>query len=315
MEKLESAEKLLKEGRYQEAIKLCEEVRQSYPEEESVLLMLAWAHYDNGATKQAIECLETLLDRELQRKVFTGFAYDELVRIYKKEKNYAGLTEICERAVAAQPEDLGLLAELGNAYFQAGKTKEALSAYKKLIGMEADNSAYHCFLGETLFACGRFKESEAAYSHAAAIDQEQADRYHFKLASLFIKIDNYSEAKRILERCIALSPAKPVYYCCLGDALIGLGQYEEAQAAYEMAVQYDKSSAGAYYNRLGNALVQAKLFSRAAEAFQEAIKHDALQQYYLSLASVYNAMGLTDRAQETLNLINNTNSKSKRYLC
>ena len=118
-----------------------------------------------------------------------------------------------------------------------------------------------------------------------------------------------------MERCIALSPAKPVYYCCLGDALIGLGQYEEAQAAYEMAVQYDKSSAGAYYNRLGNALVQAKLFSRAAEAFQEAIKHDALQQYYLSLASVYNAMGLTDRAQETLNLINNTNSKSKRYLC
>jgi tetratricopeptide (TPR) repeat protein len=312
MEKMDNAENLLRQGKYQEAIKLYEEIHRDYPEEESVLLTLAWAHYDNGETERAIECLGILLDRELQRKVFTGFAYDELVRIYKKEKNYSGLTEICERAVAAQPEDTGLLAELGNAYFQAGKTKEALSAYEKLIGMEEDNTAYHCFLGETLFACGRFKESEAAYLRAAAIDQEQADRYHFKLAALFIKIDNHTEAKRILEKCIPLRPAKPVYHCCLGDALLGLGQYEKARASYEMAVQNDKSCAGAYYNRLGNALVQAKLFSQAAEAFQEAIKYDALKQYYISLASVYNAMGLADQAQETLSLINNINSKSKR---
>ncbi len=305
MKKLESAEKLLKAGRYQEAIKLCEEVHRANPEEESALLMLAWAHYDNGATKRAIECLETLLDRELQRKVFTGFAYDELVRIYRKEKNYARLTEICERAVTAQPEDTGLLAELGNAYLQAGKTRKALKAYEKLIGLAEDNPVYYCFLGEALFACGRFKESEAAYSRATELDQEQADRYHFKLAALFIKINNHAEAKRILERCIALNPADPVYNCCLGDALIGLGKCEDARAAYKLAVQNDKSHTGAYYNRLGNTLVQAKLFLQAAEAFQEAIKYEALQQYYLNLATAYNAMGLTDRAQKTLNMLKN----------
>jgi len=177
--------------------------------------------------------------------------------------------------------------------------------------MEEDNPAYYCLCGETLFACGRWKESEAAYSHAALLDSEQSDRYYFKLASLFLKKDNHTEAKRILEKCIAFSPAKPVYHCCLGDALIGLGQPAKAWAAYEMAVQYDKSCAGAYYNRLGNTLVRAKLFSPAVDAFQEAIKHDALPQYYLSLASVYNAMGLIDKAREILSLIKNTTSKSR----
>lgn len=304
MEKLESAEKLLKEGRYQEAIKLFEEIHQAYPEEESTLLMLAWAHYDNGETKLAIEYLEILLDRELQRKVFTGFAYDELVRIYKKDRSFDRLIELCHRASEVQPDDVGLLNELGNAYLQAGKAGEALSVYEKLVDMEKDNPAYYCSLGETLFDCGRLQECEAAYSDAAAIDQEQADRYHFKLASLFLKTSDYPAAVKTLERCIRLCPDKPIYHCCLGDALIGLGKPEKAKAAYEKAVQYDKSSAGAYYNRWGNALVRAKLFSQAVEAFQEAIKHDAIQQYYLSLAYVYNALGLTDQAQEALNQMN-----------
>lgn len=309
MEKLDSAEKLLKEGRYQEAVELCEEVYKAHPEEESALLMLAWAHYDNGETNLAIKYLEILLDRELQRKVFTGFAYDELVRIYKQDKNFDKLIELCRRAVKVQPDDTGLLNELGNVYLQAGKAKEAIDVYEKLVGMDADNPAYHCLLGEALFAGGRFEDSEAAYLRAAALDPDQADRYHFKLASLFIKTDNYLKAVKALESCIKFNPDKPIYHCCLGDALIGLGQPEKARAAYEMAVQSDQSGAGAYYNRLGNALIKAKLFSQAADAFQEAIKQDTLQQYYLNLASVYNILGLTDKAQETLSSMKNTDSK------
>ena len=309
MEKLESAEKLLKERRYQEAIKLLDEIHQAYPEEESTLLMLSFAHYDNGKTSRAIEYLEVLLDRELQRKVFTGFAYDELVRIYKKDRNFDGLIELCRRAVEVQPDDVGLLNELGSAYLQAGQADEALRIYEKLIAMDKDNPAYYCSLGETLFACGQLEKSEAAYSDAVAIDPEQADRYHFKLASLYLTTSNYLAAVKTLETCIASCPDKPIYHCCLGDAFIGLGEPQKARAAYEKAVESDKSSAGAYYNRWGNALVRAKLFSQAVEPFKEAIKHDTMQQYYLSLASVYNTLGLTDKAQETLSLMKNTNAK------
>ena len=76
IKEIDAVENLLRQGKYREAIVLCEEIHRAYPEEESVLLILSWAYYDSGDTKKALEHLHTLLERELKRKVFTGFAFD-----------------------------------------------------------------------------------------------------------------------------------------------------------------------------------------------------------------------------------------------
>ena len=295
MEKLDTADQLLKQGNYSEAIALLEEIHQAYPEEESVLLMLAWAHHDSGATAKAVAYLEILLNRELQRKIFTGFAFDELVRIYKQEKNFDKLVEICTNAVAAQPADTGLLHELGNAYLLAGRAREACDIFEKLVGLEKDNPAFYCLWGEALFAAGLTSESEAAYLRAAEIDPEQIDHYYFKMADLYAKSGSYEEAMRLLQACIAEKPANPLYHCSLGDSLVGLGRVLEAQAQYETAVNYDNSSAGAYYNRLGNMLARANYQKEAVEAFRRALKIEPDNPFYIRhLALSYKALGLMD---------------------
>jgi tetratricopeptide (TPR) repeat protein len=298
--KIDSIENLLRQGKYREAIALGEEIHEAYPEEESVILMLSWAYYDSGDTKQAIKHLNILLERELKRKVFTGFAFDELVRIYKQEKNFPKLVEICEKAVAAQPEDIGLLTELGNAYLRSGQAKKACGIYEKLIEIEGDNPAFYCHWGEALFAAELREESEKAYLRASEIDPDQTDHYYFKIAVLFQRAEDHREAERLLNKCISASSANPLYYCALGDSLIGLGQILKALKAYEMAVLYDNSGAGAYYNRLGHALMKTNHFSEAVEAFKSAIIHDAAQPFYLSLAAAYNGMGLTNQADKIM---------------
>ncbi len=301
IKKLDYADDLLKQGKYKEAIKICEEIHRSYPKKESVLLMLAWAYYDSGAAAQAIEYLDVLFELELQRKVFTGFAFDELVRIYKQEKKHQKLVEICEKAISVQPEDIGLLVELGNAYLQLGQAKKACGIYEKIVGMEDNNPAFYCFWGEALFSAGFIRESEDAYMRASQIDTEQAGQYFFKLAVLFQQAQNHKEAKRIINKCIAGNPDNPLYYCSLGDSLIGLGQMKEAWEAYRKAVQYGGyKSAGAYYNRLGNILLKEKYYSQAAEAFQKAVTNDDIQLYYFGLVSAYKAMGLEDEAEEII---------------
>jgi tetratricopeptide (TPR) repeat protein len=304
-EKIDSAENLLRQGKYREAIVLCEEIHKAYPEEESVLLMLSWAYYDSGDTKQAIKHLNILLERELKRKVFTGFAFDELVRIYKQEKDFNKLVKICERAAAAQPEDVGLLVELGNAYLQSGQAKKACGIYEKLIGIENDNPAFYCHWGEALFAAGLIQESEQAYLRASEIDPDQPDRYYFKIAVLFQQAGNHKEAERLLNKCITVNSSNPLYYCSLGDNLIVLGQIPKALKAYETAVQYDNPGAGAYYTRLGHALMKANNFSQAVEAFKSAIAHDPARPYYLSLAVAYKGMGLADRADKIMREVKN----------
>ncbi len=295
MEKLDTADQLLKQGKYSEAIVLLEEIYQAYPEEESVLLMLAWAYHDSGTTAKAIAYLEILLKRELQRKIFTGFAFDELVRIYKQEKNFNKLVEICTSAVDAQPADTGLLHELGNAYLLAGRAPEACDIFEKLVGLENDNPVFHCLWGDALFAAGLSSDSEAAYLRAAEIDPEQVDHYYFKMSDLFANSGSYEEAKRLLTACIAANPTKPLYRCCLGDVLVGLGRVSEAHAQYEYAAHYDNSSAGAYFNRFGNMLARANYHSEAVEAFRRALKIEPDNPFYLRhLALSYKALGLMD---------------------
>jgi tetratricopeptide (TPR) repeat protein len=297
MEKLDKAEQLLREGKYLEAIALLEEIHFAHPEEESVLLSLAWAHHDSGSIAKAVTCLETLLQRELQRKIFTGFAFDELVRIYKQEKNFGKLTDICARAAAAQPGDASLQNELGNAYLLAGRATDACDVFEKLVDLENDNPAFYCSWGDALFAAGRTAESEAAYLRAGEIDPDSADHYYFKIADLFARSNRHEEAKRLLEACIAANPAKAVYYCCLGDALVGLGCLSDAQMQYETAIHYDNSGAGAYYNRFGNILARANHHLEAVAAFRRALElepDNPFYRYHLTLS--LSALGFKDDA-------------------
>jgi tetratricopeptide (TPR) repeat protein len=302
--KVDIAENLIRQGKFREAIVLCEKIHKEYPKEESVVLILSWAYYDSGETDQAVKYLNILLERELKRKIFTGFAFDELVRIYKQNKDSRKLTEICERAVGAQPDDIGLLAELGNAYLQSGQAKRACEIYEKIIGIESDNPVFYCHLGEALFAAGLSNESEKSYLKASEIDSDQPDRYYFKIAVLFQQAGNYEEAERLLNKCIAVNSPNPLYHCSLGDTFVGLGQIQKALTAYETAVQCDNSGAGAYYNRLGNSLMKANNFSQAAEAFKSAITYDPMRLYYLNLASAYKGMGFADQSDMILREIN-----------
>ncbi|MGB5218527.1 MAG: tetratricopeptide repeat protein [Smithella sp.] len=302
--KKDLAENLLRQGQFGEAIALLEEIHKDTPEEESILLMLSWAYYDRGETVQAIQYLNILLERELNRKVFTGFAFDELVRIYKQEKQFGKLVKICERTVAAQPEDVGLLIELGNAYYQSGRYLQATDIYKKLIEMEDDNPAFYCSWGEALFAAGLHQESEQAYQRAGAIDSENADRYYFKMAFLFQQAGKHRDAARLFNQCVTFNPSHSLYYCALGDSLIGLEQMQKAFAAYNQAAKLDKASAGSYYNRLGNSLMNAGNFSQAVEAFQAAIQCEPDRHYYLNLARAYREMGLAAEAEMIVREIN-----------
>ena len=294
--KIDLAENLLKQRKYKKAITVLKNLHKNYPEEESILFMLSLAYYDDGDTKQAEKYLNVLLEKELKRKVFTGFAFDELVRIYKQEKDFVKLVEICEKAISAQPEDVGLLTELGSAYLQSGKAKKACGIYKRLISMESDNPVFYSLWGEALFAAGLIKESEKAFIKAGDIDSEQSDSYYFKIAILFQKAQNYKDAERLLNKCITVNSSNPLYYCSLGDSFISMGKIQNALEAYDKAIQYDDSRAAAYYNRLGNSLMKTDNFSQAADAFQSAIKYEPDRHYYSNLASAYRGMGLAEQA-------------------
>jgi len=291
--RLDLADRLLKQGKYVEAIAGLEEIHEIHPEDESVLLRLAWAFWDSGDKERSVRYWEILLDCELQRKVFTGFAYDELVRIYKQEGAIGKLVRLCEKAVSVQPQDIGLLEELGKAYLLAGDNEKACNVFSQLAAMEADNPAYYCRLGEALLAAQKIEAGEEAYRQAGLIDPEETDRYLFQAAGLCLRGGHLKTAKRLIAECLTLAPQNSLYYCFLGDILVALKQPDNAFAEYEKACRYSRPSAAAYFNRLGNCLMKAELFTDAAKAFETALAFDESAPCRHHLEAAYLASGQT----------------------
>ena len=168
------ADRYREEERFDEAIELYLQLIEMNPGDESLTMSLAWAYNDSGKTERAIETLEGLLKKELQRRVFTGFAFDELVRIYREQENYGRLVDICEGAVKAQPDDPALLKTLGDSSLRGGKIERAIEVFEMLTGMEPDSAVPFCDLGNAHIA-DAVLQSEAVWCRRGHVGSGGSD--------------------------------------------------------------------------------------------------------------------------------------------
>ncbi|HRR40361.1 MAG TPA: tetratricopeptide repeat protein [Syntrophales bacterium] len=296
-EKYRLAEKLMQEKRYDEAVALYEELVRLNPGEDSHRLALAWAYKDSGRLDEAVALFEELLEKELSRKLFTGFAFDDLVKIFREEKQYDRMIQICERAVAAQPDDVSLLFTLGDAYLAGGFPVKAIDAFKKIIMMDPDASSFMS-LGNAQVAAGDFEGAEEAYEQAGSFDPSSSDVYYNRLGMAYLRAGYFDRAEIAFRKAIDCNATQPIYYCNVGDALAMEGRLDEAEAVYEEAAAINPGSRGVYLNRLGNTLHREKRYLQAIRVFKKAIEEEPKNPFYhMHLARSYEAAGFPEEAR------------------
>jgi tetratricopeptide (TPR) repeat protein len=262
---------------------------------------LAWAYNDSGRTEDAISLFEELFEKELARKIFTGFAFDELVKIFKQEKTYDRMVGICEKAFAAQPEDTGLLFTLGDAYMMNGMPVKAIEVFKKIILMEPDASSCFMSLGNAQVASGDFTGAEEAYAQASSIDPFCTDVYQNRLGMTYLRAGEYARAKTAFQKAVDYKSDEPVYHCNLGDVLVLEGRLDEAETAYETASALKPEARSVYLNRLGNTLYQEKRYLKAIVLFKKAVAMEPENPFYhIHLARSYEAAGFPAEAQKEI---------------
>lgn len=294
-------EECLNAQRFDEAIAFYRQLIELNPGDDSYRLGLAWAYHDCGKTDQAVACFEQIFERELQRRIFTGFAFDELVRIFKEGKRYDRLVDVCERAIAAQPEDIALLGELGDAYLKAGRAGDAVSIFEKMTAMEPDASPFFCSLGQARIMDHDFAGGEAAYRRAADIDPADAGSFYERMAQSFLQAGQEEKAEKAFRKALTEHSDDPMLLLGLGDVLIQQGKLKEGSATYQKIIQLNRDAAGVYLNRLGHTLARARYHQEAVGAFKQAIAHDPQNPfYYIALSESYQSLGDLEMAAEAL---------------
>ena len=303
-------EEYLKAQRFEEAIAFYRQLIDLNPGDDSYRLGLAWAYHDCGKADQAVACFEQVFEKELRRPIFTGFAFDELVRIYKESKKYDRLVDVCERAMAAQPEDIALLGELGDAYLKAGRAGDAVSIFEKMTAMEPDAEVFFCSLGQARIMNHDFVGGEAAYRRAAAIDPAEAGSFFGRMAHVYHDAGQLEKAEEAFREGLTEHSGDPMLLMGLGDVLIQQGKLKEGSAAYERTIELNRDAAGVYLNRLGHTLARAHCHLEAVGAFKKAIAHDPQNPfYYMALSESYQSLGDLEMAAEALRQAQRVNHK------
>jgi tetratricopeptide (TPR) repeat protein len=298
---LSLADDLMTSGRPAEAVPIYRRWVEARPDEDSHLFALAWALRDSGNRPEAAACFERLFSRELARRLFTGFAFDELVRIYREEKNTQALVSVCERAAEAQPGDAGLLQTLGQAYLAAGNPEAAIGAFEKLVAIDRENPQHWCRLGEAQLAAGFPERAEDAYGRAAGIDPGSRADFFCRLAEGFDRAGYLERGLAAWKKSLASEPDAPLHLMGMGDCLVDLGNPDGAIEAYGRAAGLQLLAAGAIWHRLGNQLNRAGLHLRAAEAFGRAAAAEPQNPlHHLRLAASLTAAGQYGPAETAL---------------
>ena len=306
------AQLYMREKRYPEAIAVYRQLIRMKPDMDSFVLCMAWALKDNGEVEEAVAQFEKLFQKELARRVFTGFAYDELVRLFRETKQFDRLVDICERAVAVQSKDLALLYTLGDAYLRAGQPEKARRIFQGLLDEEPDSSQYHAAMGNALIAAGRFEEAEESYRQAIENDfPGKAGVFLNKMGHTCMLAGAFDRAESAFQRAVEASGEDPIFRCDLGDALVMLGRLDEAFRSYGDAVRVNPAFEGTYYNRLGNRLIKENRAPEAVDAFHRAGAADPSNAFYkLSLADALSSCGRTDEANKILETLKNQEAGS-----
>ncbi|MBI4388591.1 MAG: tetratricopeptide repeat protein, partial [Nitrospinae bacterium] len=139
---------------------------------------------------------------------------------------------------AINPNDPDAHYNLGNAYAELKKPREAVESYQSAIRLKPNFSTARVNLGIAFKELGRVDLAIASYRNAIAADPNNADAL-YNLANALEAEDLQDEAVECYRRAILLSPNHARAHHNLGNALAKRGTTGEAIDCYQRAVQLD----------------------------------------------------------------------------
>lgn len=119
---------------------------------------------------------------------------------------------------------------------EAGRTEEAVRAWREALRLEPDDAKANNNLGGMLLRLGRLPEAEAHLRKALAADPELAGARN-NLGLLLMQRGRWEEARAEFERAIALAPASAEARVNLGAVLLVQGRPREAVRQLRAALE------------------------------------------------------------------------------
>src|ERR1700719_4391194 len=258
--------------------------------------------YDKpGNLQLAINALQSAVETDPRFALGFG-ALGEVYRLkYQTEKNSAWIDQAlanCKRALASHDQLPSVYVTLGRIHNATGKPDLAVQEFQHALeldprGIEAQTGMAHAYEN-----AGRVKDAETAFQRVIAIRPDYWDGYN-SLALFYDGQKRYEEAVAQLHKALELTPDNAQLYFNLGAVYLDSGdlkKHPEAEKALRKSIEL--SPAYAAYANLGILYMQEKRYEESARMSEKALQqNDKDYLVWDNLAGAYAWMKEKDKAQ------------------
>jgi tetratricopeptide (TPR) repeat protein len=159
---------------------------------------------------------------------------------------------------------------LGNAFYEQGRTAEAIEHYLQALRINPDHEKAHYNLGNALYKRGRTAEAIEHYLQALRINPDHVEA-HYNLGNALYKRGRTAEAIEHYLQALRINPDFEKAHYNLGYALGKWGRTAEAIEHYLQALRINPNYVEAH-NNLGNAFLHKGDVEGAIAHFREALR-------------------------------------------
>jgi Flp pilus assembly protein TadD len=232
-----------RQGRLDEADKLCTRILKAAPDLFDALHLAGLVKLDTGKAAAA----QALLARALKLQPGSAPVLASLGRaLAALNRDEEALASI-DKAIALAPGSFEAFNNRGNVLLKLGRASEAVSAFERVLALEPRFLGARANLGNALAQLGRLEEAVAHYDALIAVQPAHPETLSNRGTAL-ASLGRADEAIASYDRALALRPGYTNARLGRGSVLAALNRHEEALAEYDAVLAADKSNADAEHN-------------------------------------------------------------------
>lgn len=173
-----------------------------------------------------------------------------VVGVLRQVKQYDAAVREAKAAIAADSNNVGAYNELGQVYLAMNKLELAQFVYDRAIQQvpgASEDPRIHANLARVYLAQERDVQARGELERALELDPDLV-LARLYVADLAIEDRDYERVVSTLEPTLAVTGDDPAVHMNLGIGYRGTGRLEEAQKAYDKALELDPSNPDPYLN-------------------------------------------------------------------
>lgn len=237
-----------------------------------------------------------------------------LLKVQDEEGNEAArdaLLATMQTAVQAAPGDANGHFWLGRAYYELGRTDEAIQSFRNTLTMNPSHALAHFWLGQVYAETYQLAAALQEFDAALTLEPDNAAAHHNRGVVAY-QLGDLEQARADFQAAVENDPQDPRSHYQLGATFLALGlptqpgalpdsaSLEQAQTEFERALELCPGMAepliglGNLYLIQGDTTAALESLNQAAEQVPDS------PQVWFALAQVHMAVGQVDEACQAI---------------